>query len=50
MPLRSRDLDAYRRDERMGHKLLTPEQRRAMIEVRGLEESEEDPASNSQFY
>ncbi|KAL2020868.1 hypothetical protein VTK56DRAFT_7859 [Thermocarpiscus australiensis] len=31
MPLRARDLEAIRRDERLGHKLLTPEERLQLI-------------------
>jgi len=27
MPLKAKDLDVYRKDERIGHKLLTPEER-----------------------
>lgn len=34
MPVSSRDLETYRRDERLGHKLLTPEERIRLIKVR----------------
>ena len=34
MPIATRELEAYRRDERLGHKLLTPEERLRLIKVR----------------
>ncbi len=34
MAFSSKDLEAYRRDERLGHKLLTPEERLRLIKVR----------------
>ena len=34
MSFSTKDLDAYRRDERLGHKLLTPEERLRLIKVR----------------
>jgi hypothetical protein len=34
MPFTAKDLDAYRRDERLGHKLLTPEERIKLLRVR----------------
>ncbi len=34
MPFTAKDLDAYRRDERLGHKLLTPEERLGLLKVR----------------
>jgi hypothetical protein len=33
MPVAVRDLDAYRRDERLGGKLLTPEERAKLLKV-----------------
>jgi hypothetical protein len=33
MPFSTRDLDAYRRDERLGHKLMTPEERMQLLKV-----------------
>jgi hypothetical protein len=35
MPYAS-ELEAYRRDERQGHKLLTPEERLRLIQVRAI--------------
>ncbi len=34
MSFSTKDLEAYRRDERLGHKLLTPEERLRLIKVR----------------
>lgn len=34
MPITTRDLEIYRRDEQLGHKLLTPEERINLIKVR----------------
>ena len=38
MPLNVRDLETYRRDERLGHKLLTPEERARLLKVCSSEE------------
>jgi hypothetical protein len=34
MPLDKRVVEVYRRDEKYGHKLLNPDERRRLIEVR----------------
>ncbi len=36
MPFSTRDLDAYRRDERLGHKMMTPEERIQLLKVRSV--------------
>jgi hypothetical protein len=36
MPFTRKDQEVYRRDEKFGHKLLTPEERRKLIDVRGI--------------
>ena len=39
MPLSHKVAEVYRRDEKFGHKLLTPDERRKLIDVRMLPSS-----------